>query len=626
MPQEVSQNDASAACERLIVLFEHALAVEEKRRTVAEDTIRAPVIPYAIAQMRMRVQPALTPGWPSDDPLHIALVGGTNSGKSTVVNVCLGSPAAGMHATARFSQHPEAYRPTVLGDQWLTAYPSRFAGYGRFRDARPPRQPDREILSHGYRPALAVFDSTSGLTTPCALSGITAAVLWDTPDFSTDVAQAYLSAVLDVVALADVVMMTVTDESYADARGCALLSLISESGVQLYVVANKLTANQELLDDMKTKVDAHWRGKTPGLPAEQWYCLPLVLGDTPAQRLASLLARREGVALRDAIAREAGRGAALKYQGLRGAVDFLERRLVDVLRLLSAEVEMANAWERTVRRIIQTECLEPYRNHYLHGQRYGEFNYTLVRVMELLEVPWIGPLIKRLSNVLRLPFRFVHALFQRLLGGSRMAPQRAPEQELVAELVTRALVALKAEAQTLADTATHPAWAEVVHGLDSHAWHTQMVERFETAYAAYRQDVEEEVQRRAAAISQAIAQRPWLLNLLRGTNLVVDTAAIVLVLKSGGLDWSDAVVAPLIASLRRVLVEAGLESYLSRQEERLKQKQFEAMQGLVTIYLLQPVGALFVSEVQADEIAAAHRDFACVQAAALQVAQQKGSV
>jgi hypothetical protein len=98
------------------------------------------------------------------------------------------------------------------------------------------------------------------------------------------------------------------------------------------------------------------------------------------------------------------------------------------------------------------------------------------------------------------------------------------------------------------------------------------------------------------------------------------------VLKSGGLDWSDAVVAPLIASLRRVLVEAGLESYLSRQEERLKQKQFEAMQGLVTIYLLQPVGALFVSEVQADEIAAAHRDFACVQAAALQVAQQKGSV
>jgi hypothetical protein len=153
-----------------------------------------------------------------------------------------------------------------------------------------------------------------------------------------------------------------------------------------------------------------------------------------------------------------------------------------------------------------------------------------------------------------------------------------------------------------------------------------MVKRFETAYAAYRQDVEEEVQRRAAAISQAIAQRPWLLNLLRGTNLVVDTAAIVLVLKSGGLDWSDAVVAPLIASLRRVLVEAGLESYLSRQEERLKQKQFEAMQGLVTIYLLQPVGALFVSEVQADEIAAAHRDFACVQAAALQVTQQKGSV
>lgn len=620
MPQEVPQNDASAACERLIVLFERALAVAEKRRTVAEDTIRVPLIPYAIAQMRMRVQPALTPGWPSGDPVHIVLVGGTNSGKSTVVNVCLGCPAAGMHVTARYSQHPEAYRPAALGDQWLMAYPSRFAGYTRFRDARPPRQPDREILSHGYRPALGVFDSESGLTTPCTLPGTTATVIWDTPDFSTDVAQAYLSAVLDVVALADVVIMTVTDESYADARGCALLSLISESGVQLYVVANKLAASQELVDDMKTKVDAHWRGKTPGLPTEQWYCLPLVSGDTPVQRLASLLARREAVALRDAIAREAGRGTTLKRQGLSGAVDFLECRLVDVLQLLSAEVEMVSAWKSTVRRIIQTEYLEPYRNYYLHGQRYGEFNHTLIRVMELLEVPWIGPLIKRLSDVLRLPFRLVHGLFQRLLGGSHVVSQRAPEQELMEELVTRTLAALKAEAQSLADTATHPAWTEVVRGLDSHAWRTQMLKHFETAYAVYRQDIAVEVQRRATAISQTIAQRPWLLNLLRGANLVVDTAAIVLVLKSGGLDWSDAVVGPLIASLRRILVEAGLESYLSRQEERLKQKQFEAMQGLVTTHLLQPVGALFVSEVQADEIAAARRDFACVQAAALQVA------
>ena len=99
-----------------------------------------------------------------------------------------------------------------------------------------------------------------------------------------------------------------------------------------------------------------------------------------------------------------------------------------------------------------------------------------------------------------------------------------------------------------------------MRGLDSHAWRTQMLKHFETAYAAYRQDIAVEVQRRATAISQTIAQRPWLLNLLRGANLVVDTAAIVLVLKSGRLDWSDAVVGPLIASLRRILVEAGLEA------------------------------------------------------------------
>ena len=70
MPQEVPQNDASAACSGSLS-HRRALAVAEKRRTVAEDTIRVPLIPYAIAQMRMRVQPALTPGWPSG-PVHRA--------------------------------------------------------------------------------------------------------------------------------------------------------------------------------------------------------------------------------------------------------------------------------------------------------------------------------------------------------------------------------------------------------------------------------------------------------------------------------------------------------------------------------------------------------------------------
>jgi len=621
---QTTPHDIQTACARLMTMFESALALEEKRRLGPDGAIRVPLVSYMLAQMRMRVCPALSPNWLECDPVHIALLGGTNSGKSTVVNLCLGRAAAGMHVTARFSQYPEAYRPASLGEQWLEAYPSRFAGYARYRDAHPPRQSDHDLATYGYRPMLAILDPACLPATPLTLPATPRAVFWDAPDFSTEAAQTYLSAVLDVVALADVVIMTVTDESYADDRGTALLRLVSDAGVQLHVVANKIANNDELLADMKGRIDENWRGQGPRLPAEQWHVLPLVPGDTPEQRLSNLLVGPEAVALREAMAREAARGTALKRQTLAGAVDFLERHLEAVLRLLLAEVDVASAWEHTVTRTVRTECLERYRSEYLHGQHYGEFNRTLVQVLELLEVPWIGPIVKRLSDVVRLPFRLARRLLMSLTGASTGTAKRLPEQEVLVALFERCQAALKSEAQVLVHTTTHPAWAEVVRGLDSHAWYTQMLGRFELAYAVYRQDVEAEVQRRAAAIYGAIAQRPWLLNVLRGTNLAVDAAAVVLVVKSGGLDWSDAVVGPIVAGLRHTLLEAGLETYLTRQQELLRQRQFEAMEKLVAAHLVQPVCDLFVQEVRMPEIEILRQDFAAVKAAALRIVRQEG--
>ena len=173
---------------------------------------------YLVAQLRMRIRPALVPRWPAHDPVHVALFGGTNSGKSTVLNLLVGRAAAGMHATARFSQHPEAYLPAALGDQWLTAAPSRLTAYECYRNRHPPRQSDDDLARHGYRSAFAILD-LEHLAIPVLASPAATAVFWDAPDFSTEEAQTYLGAVLDVVALADIVIMTVTDESYADDRG-----------------------------------------------------------------------------------------------------------------------------------------------------------------------------------------------------------------------------------------------------------------------------------------------------------------------------------------------------------------------------------------------------------------------
>jgi hypothetical protein len=608
----VPQDDPLAACDRLITVLERALRLESVHAGAPDDTIREPMTRFMMAQMRMRIRPALVPGWPAHDPVHVALFGGTNSGKSTVLNLLVGRAAAGMHATARFSQYPEAYRPGMLGDRWLTCAPSRFTAYRCYRDRHPPRQSDDDLACRSYCPAFAVLD-LDRLGTPTLGQPASAAIFWDAPDFSTEEAQTYLGAVLDVVALADLVVMTVTDESYADDRGIALLRMVHDSGVTLHVVANKLADNHELLQDIQDKLAASWHGTT--------LSLPMVKGRTPEERLGQLMATAEAAALRRAIAREAARGSQLKRQTLTGAVDFIQRRLGEVLRPLVAEVEMAKAWEHVIERLTLRELLERYRSEYLDGERYGEFNQTLVRLMDLLEIPGVGPLLRLLSTAVRAPFRLAGGALRSLWGGVRAQPTQLPEHEVLDRLIQHWLAALRAEAQLLASTTSHPVWGDLARRLDSLDFYRQLAQTFERAYGVYRQTVDAEIQRRAQEIYHAIAQRPWLLNVLRGTNLIVDATSILLVIKSGGLNWSDAVLGPLVAGLRHALLEAGLDTYLQTQQSLLKHKQFEAIQAAVEQHLARPVRQLFTGAACAEELETAQRDVAQLSQAALRVAR-----
>src|SRR4026207_1112323 len=66
--QHVHQDDPVAACDRLITLFERVLTLESIGAGVPDDTIQEPMTRYLIAQLRMRIRPALMPRWPAQDP------------------------------------------------------------------------------------------------------------------------------------------------------------------------------------------------------------------------------------------------------------------------------------------------------------------------------------------------------------------------------------------------------------------------------------------------------------------------------------------------------------------------------------------------------------------------------
>jgi hypothetical protein len=620
MSPSPDSNDSLSACDRLAALFERALALGggQARPPAIDDAIRAPVVRFAIAQLRMRIGPALRPDWTKADPVHVVLFGGTNTGKSTVVNLLLGRAGAAMGARARLSQHPAAYRSAALGDGWLDAFPGRFVGYRRYRDETPPRQSDEELRQSGYRPALAVLDLDRVPSPSFQPPSIVSAVCWDVPDFSTEEGQIYLGTVLDVAALADLVVMVVSDESYADNRGHALLRMLAESGVEILVAANKLPQSPKLRDDLAQTLGANGRFHT-GI-----YFLPQIRGTDPQERLGQLLATPEAAAFRSAIARETARGVELKRRGLRGAVGFLQRHLDEALRPLADEAERAAQWTRAVDRITTEHVLEPYRRDYLEGVQYGEFNRTLVHVMGLLQVPWVGPLVDLAGKAVRTPIQLATGLVRRLSGAREKAPRVPPEQEVLRNAVATWLAALKAEAQAMSGAEPNPAWAELVRRLDEEGFRSELLVRFEDGFQQYRQNLEETIRNRAAAIFRKLEEDPKRLNTLRGANLAANLFTVGLVIKSWGINWSDAVVGPVVAGLWQNLLEWGLGRYLETQRAGLLHEQFEAIRALVETRLAAPARALFPASVRVEDLNAARRDFAMVQEAIGRVAGTEG--
>lgn len=620
----MSSTDALAACDRLTALFERALALEapEPGDPAVDDAIRVPVRAFAVAQMRMRIRPALQLGarWPELDPVQVALFGGTNTGKSTVMNLLIGRAAAGMNVRGRFSQHAEGYRPAHTADRWLDECPTRFSGYRRYRDEHPPRQGDDDLRRNGYRPVFALLDPERLALPALAAPAAPGAVVWDAPDFSTEEGVSHLGTVVDLLALADLVVMAVTGESYADARGNALLKMVGEAGIATIIVPNKLPESRTLFDDIGRTLSSVAGSRAPLVR------LPEVRGGSAAERLGNLVGTPEAQGLRRAVEREAARGPELKRQALRGAIDLLAGRFDEVLRPLADEAGLADGWGRTVERAARERILVPYRRDYLEGVRYGEFNQTLIHLMALLQLPWVGPLVDLSGRIVRAPVRLAQRGVRKVLRMPSGEVPRPPEQAVLRDAVLGWLAAVKAEAQASARaSAQHrPTWTEILERLESEAFTTELLAGFDAAYETYRRQLDEEVKRRAEAIYLKLKERPGRLAALRGANLLVSAASIALVVKTYGLDWSDAVVGPAVAGLWRNLLEWGLGRYLETLREELKEEQARAVAALVASKLERPVEALYRAAVSADELSAARRDLELVRTAAARIAEGGG--
>uniref|UniRef100_UPI0015C5CD8E GTPase n=1 Tax=Crenothrix polyspora TaxID=360316 RepID=UPI0015C5CD8E len=165
------------------------------------------------------------------NPLQIAVVGPTQAGKSSLVNVLLNTTATGVSPLAGYTVHPHGFCNGVklIDCTGLQRY------FGRFQ------QLQHWQLNKDRHDCYSLAES-SGISKQLPNS-----VLWDTPDFDSIDSSSYREGVIRTIALADIVILVVSKEKYADQSVWELMSTLEYLHQPTLICLNKLNEGSESL-------------------------------------------------------------------------------------------------------------------------------------------------------------------------------------------------------------------------------------------------------------------------------------------------------------------------------------------------------------------------------------------
>lgn len=534
-----------------------------------------------LAEAALRHADAQAPGRPP----QVAVLGPTQTGKSTIVNLLLGAPLAAVSPLAGFTVHAQGFwigadesddrwtaelfpgwqrcEPAALSRNRLDCYALTIVARGRPRTGAPgsanvPTGQTGESAAPLFEQADIPAEPPAGLP-PC--------VVWDTPDFDTLAAGVYRRGVLEVAALADVHVFVLSKEKYSDLSVWRLLRLLRPLSRPLVICLNKLPpeAVETVTASLRERVQALGNHEVPIVSFEY---------QPGADALAALAALPEVWELRDRLAE--GVQAAWGRDRGSGLVAFLREHWADWTAPLAAELAARRAWEQEVGAALG-EALESYRRDFLdHPLRFDTFRRATAELLHLLELPGVAGVLGRVRQVLSWPAR-------RLLTAGRSwsarhkggAVPRGPgsEEVVLGQIVEKLLTRLEREAARRSDPATpgHAVWRALACRLEQHE--ARLRETFQAAARRQRDQFAPEIQRAANQLYERLQDNPALLNTLRAARATTELGLIALAVKTGGLGVNDLVFAPAMFAVTSLLTEGALGSYMGHIAGELKKRQ-----------------------------------------------------
>jgi GTPase Era involved in 16S rRNA processing len=485
-------------------------------------------------------------------PLHIAVIGPTQAGKSSLVNVLLDCPVAGVSPLAGYTVHPQGFCHGVsLADCHDLAH-----YFGRFQQL-----PQSQLSKERY-------DCYSLNAVNNESPQLPHAVLWDTPDFDSIDSATYREGVIRSIALADVLILVVSKEKYADQSVWEMMAFLEVLHQPVVICLNKLTEGSEavLINSLQEK----WRlARSDAFPE----VVPLFYEKHSGAPQWSLTYTK--------LLRELAQQVSHKKQA-RFTQELLQKYWQNWLEPIRAEHQALTDWQALCNATIQA-ALDSYQRDFLnHPHHYETFQQALAELLILLEVPVLASFLAGARKALTWPVRQA----MKLVHKRQHVANSSHEVALLKQLAEHTLVQL---VDKLLDHAEHSQqshelveWWKALNSV-LRAQRAGLLQDFAVAAQNYHIDFQQDVEHTAQQLYHKLQQQPMVLNTLRATRVTADAAVIAFTLHTGGIGVQDLVIAPAMLTVTSMLTESAIGSYMHKVESELKQQQFNTVKHTLFI-------------------------------------------
>jgi hypothetical protein len=528
----------------------------------ATPTLSADVLTHRLAALQLAgaaLRDLDAAADPDARPPQVAVMGPTQVGKSTIVNLLLGQHAAEVSSLAGFTIHPQGFAlpPQAADLAWLAPF---FPGWKRLETSALSR------------------DDLDCYTLRCLTSDMAGmppgTVIWDTPDFDSFRAYSYQRGVLEVAALADVIVLVVSKEKYADLSVWKTLQLLEPLQRSMVVCLNKTGENaRDVLVEALRKRLAELTSRADSIEVIAMpYCQGINDSVTPPPGEADVLrSALQRVLTHD----DRGRRG-------RGVHHLIKQHWTAWMEPVCAELEATDAWERAIDAAI-AQALTAYREEFLeHPQRFDTFRLAILELLQLLELPGVARILTRVRQTLTWPARqLLHSRRLKTFTGrlrGRAAHDLPGEELVLRDLLEHLLTSLSRDAlRRGTPQSTDTAFWQAL-GLRLAGCHDELTTQFAAAAHNHHLSFQTEIESAAHDLYEHLQKKPALLNSLRAARLTTDAAGIALALKTGGVGLNDLLFAPAMVSLTSMLTEGALGTYMTHVAGRLKQRQYAAVE------------------------------------------------